>query len=174
MTNLLQWLNNLILLIVCIGFISTLLIIFSVKMSSRDRFSKVLKGLVIGSIVFVLLQSFVISRILLYSFYNQLKNKASIDLRYTGNVITINSRGELTTFLNIIKRSERISAHHSHPINEIQLTLPDDESVYTISRDSSNENEYWLVVQTGGVERILLQFKTSELNKWLDRNGIRY
>ncbi len=174
MNNVLEWSGILLLCIVCVGFISTLIIVVTGKRSSSDRFAKVLKGLVIGSIAFVFLYSFLTTRIYLHCFYSNLESRPSMALNYAGSTTTVKSSEEIQAFINVLKGSKRISPHHSHPVNEIQLTLPEDDNIYKLGKDSSVTDEYWLNIQNGHVGSTMLQFKSIALKEWLRRNGIKY
>ncbi|MCH8241672.1 MAG: hypothetical protein IH897_03550 [Planctomycetes bacterium] len=58
--------------------------------------------------------------------------------------VTVTERGEIEMFLSLLRESRKVSAHHSHPMTEIQLTVGDHGYRYSIGPDSDHENEFWI------------------------------
>ena len=89
-----------------------------------------------------------------------------------GNSVTLSDPVAVTELLRMIDRGESVSAHHSHPVNEIHLSFPRVGYTYALGRDSQRDGEFWLkwVAYPGsGAPRDLApvrQFRSEELRRW--------
>ena len=58
--------------------------------------------------------------------------------------VSVTERGKIEMFFALLQESRRVSAHHSYPMTEIQLTVGDHGYRYSIAPDSDHENEFWI------------------------------
>lgn len=84
--------------------------------------------------------------------------------------VTVTERGKIEMFFSLLRESRKVSAHHSYPLTEIQLTVGDDGYRYSIGPDSEHENEFWIDDWScdscdGG--RTIAQFESRRLSEYL-------
>ena len=94
-----------------------------------------------------------------------------------GNAVTLSDPAAVTELLRMIDQGQSVRGHHSHPINEIQLSFPHAGYTYALGRDSQRDGEFWLrwVAYPGsGAPRDLApvrQFRSEELRRWWVTSG---
>jgi len=90
--------------------------------------------------------------------------------------IEITDPTTIGNLLSLICRGREVSAHHTHPVDKIKLSIPKAGYTYSLGKDSEIKDEFWLEwLSYPGSDpsissiTIVRQFFSSELSGWLDQ-----
>ena len=131
------------------------------------------------SVVGVYFSSVLISHVLLNYYANKRlqtfaqQHISSLIVYYKGKKIEIRDPRAIDGLLSIICSARKVSAHHSHPVEKINLFFPKAGYTYSLGKDSDRVDEFWLEwLSYRGSEpyasiMVVKQFNSRELRDWL-------
>jgi hypothetical protein len=83
----------------------------------------------------------------------------------------------ISNLLSLICQGRKVSAHHTHPVDKLELFLPAAGYSYSLGKDSEVEDEFWFdwVSYLGSDPSIstittVRHFRSPELTAWLKQN----
>jgi len=183
LTKVIQFMTGLFMPLWIIGvvviFIYTFLAQREVFKGSKHKiFSRILVGV---AMVFVL--AFICCGVLQDYFANKTLNSFaaghldSLVIQSKSKHIEISDPAFIRELFSIIKRGQKVSAHHSQSVDRIKLILPRAGYTYSLGKDSEVKDEFWFdwVSYSGSDPNVSLirtvrQFRSSELSAWLKQN----
>lgn len=77
-------------------------------------------------------------------------------------------------FIEALRSGNGVAAHHSHPIDKLEFGFDDDGRIFSVGRDSSEPDEYWIKLERSpfyGEEGtpVLRQVHSPVMAAWLAR-----
>ena len=98
----------------------------------------------------------------------------SLIIRSGSKHVELREPAAIGDLFSLVCRGRKVCAHHSHPVDKIELFLPGTGYTYSLGRDSKVKDEFWLdwVSYPGsdpGIDTIstVRHFRSSELSGWL-------
>jgi len=72
------------------------------------------------------------------------QSASTLVFRGNAHKVTVSDPDEIAAFFRLLKEARRVSAHHSYPVNKIELTVGKDGYRYSIGPDSDRADEFWI------------------------------
>ena len=150
-------------------------ILVGVSRWGKTRRARWLQGLClfgIGSIIVLIIVSSEMANTELWTgFMNRMESSVLV-FQSGRRSVTVTERGQIEMFFSLLRESRKVSAHHSYPLTEIQLTVGDKGYRYSIGPDSDHENEFWIddwSCESCDGARTIAQVKSRSLVEYLCR-----
>jgi hypothetical protein len=71
--------------------------------------------------------------------------EASVKLQQGSRIVELEDSEAAAELLRLMRNEPSVSAHHSHPLSKVYVTVHDDQPyTYSLARDSENKTEFWI------------------------------
>jgi len=123
------------------------LILLRLSRWQKARWARVLEAVCFvgaASILVLTLSSLKLVNAKLWSELLERKTAPVLVFQNGRRTVTVTEQREIERFFASLQESRKVSAHHSHPMTGIRLTIGEDKYRYSIAADSDRENEFWI------------------------------
>jgi len=162
--------------VVFIVVLATIFIFICINGKNKVKLAGWVRNILMIFAVFYIVLTFITSAALhkavTKKFYS-LASQNSMIIQNSGRTVEIKGQVAVSEFIGIVKESEAVSAHHSHPISQLRFDFPQTGYSYSIGRDSQNKNEFWLEwnhfpnrKENWDAQVIVKQFHSDKMADW--------